>query len=59
MAEDYEAELAKEETSSNLEKNYELPGGQVITIGAERQRERGHRPAGVRVDYGLRRGHQA
>merc|ERR1719295_2455601 len=38
VAEDYEAELAKAETSSDIEKNYELPDGQVITIGAERFR---------------------
>merc|ERR1740123_1388198 len=38
VAVDYEAELAKAETSSDLEKNYELPDGQVITIGAERFR---------------------
>jgi len=38
VAEDYEAELAKAETSSDLEKNYELPDGQVITVGAERFR---------------------
>jgi len=35
---DYEDELAKAETSSELEQNYELPDGQVITIGAERFR---------------------
>merc|ERR1719145_257833 len=38
VAEDYEAELAKADTSSDIEKNYELPDGQVITIGAERFR---------------------
>merc|ERR1719203_1127749 len=38
VAVDYEAELAKADTSSDLEKNYELPDGQVITIGAERFR---------------------
>merc|ERR1712033_128083 len=38
VAEDYEAELAKAETSSDIEKNYELPDGQVITIGDERFR---------------------
>ena len=38
VAEDYDAELAKAETSSDLEKNYELPDGQVITVGAERFR---------------------
>merc|ERR1719153_1944040 len=36
VAEDYGAKLAKADTSSDLEKNYELPDGQVITIGAER-----------------------
>jgi len=35
---DYEEELKKAETSSELEQNYELPDGQVITIGAERFR---------------------
>merc|ERR1712110_492841 len=38
VAEDYESELAKADTSSDIEKNYELPDGQVITIGAERFR---------------------
>jgi actin len=38
VAEEYENELAKADTSSDIEKNYELPDGQVITIGAERFR---------------------
>merc|ERR1712087_872827 len=38
VAEDFDAELAKADTSSDLEKNYELPDGQVITVGAERFR---------------------
>eukprot|EP01084_Bolivina_argentea_P201921 345074_1 len=38
VATDFEAELAKAETSSDIEKNYELPDGQVITIGNERFR---------------------
>ena len=38
VAEDYEAELAKAETSSDIEKNYRLPDGQWITVGAERFR---------------------
>jgi actin-related protein len=35
---DYEDELEKAEQSSDLEKNYQLPDGQVITIGSERFR---------------------
>jgi actin-related protein len=38
VAQDYEEELKKAETSSELEQNYELPDGQVITIGSERFR---------------------
>merc|ERR1719145_336964 len=38
VAETYEDELKKAETSSDIEKNYELPDGQVITVGAERFR---------------------
>jgi len=38
VAYDYEDELNKAETSSEMEQNYELPDGQVITIGAERFR---------------------
>jgi len=35
---DYEEELMKSEQSSEMEQNYMLPDGQIITIGAERFR---------------------
>jgi len=38
VAEDFDSELASAETNQDLEKAYELPDGQVITIGAERFR---------------------
>jgi len=38
ISENYDTELAGAETNSDLEKTYELPDGQVITIGAERFR---------------------
>jgi len=38
VAVDFEEEMAKADTSSDLEKNYELPDGEVITVGAERFR---------------------
>merc|ERR1711971_725029 len=38
VAENYEAEMSKADTSSDLEMNYELPDGQVITVGDERFR---------------------
>merc|ERR1719264_889451 len=38
VAVDFEEEMAKADTSSDIEKNYELPDGQVITVGAERFR---------------------
>ncbi|VUZ56470.1 unnamed protein product [Hymenolepis diminuta] len=36
IALDYEDEIIKAETSSEIEKNYELPDGHVITLGSER-----------------------
>ena len=38
VALDYEDELNKAKQSTELEKNYELPDGQVITVGSERFR---------------------
>merc|ERR1719461_1117643 len=38
VALNYEEELAKAETFSDIDKNFELPDGQVITVGAERFR---------------------
>jgi len=38
VALDYEEEMGQSETSSEIEQNYELPDGQVITVGAERFR---------------------
>jgi len=38
VAVDYEAELDGADSNSDLEKTYELPDGQVITVGAERFR---------------------
>merc|ERR1719150_825447 len=38
VALDYESELLKAEQSSEMELNYELPDGQIITIGSERFR---------------------
>jgi len=38
VANDYDSELAEAESSQEVEQNYELPDGQVITVGAERFR---------------------
>jgi actin-related protein len=38
VASDFEQELATATTSNTIEKNYELPDGQIITIGSERFR---------------------
>jgi len=38
VAMDYDAEMERADQSSEIEQNYELPDGQVITIGAERFR---------------------
>jgi actin beta/gamma 1 len=38
VAQDFDNELAASAQSSDIERNYELPDGQVITVGAERFR---------------------
>merc|ERR1719410_3179452 len=38
VALNYEDEIKKAETSSDIEKNYELPDGQLISVGSERFR---------------------
>jgi actin-related protein len=38
VASDFEQELAASTSSNTIEKNYELPDGQIITVGNERFR---------------------
>merc|ERR1712061_108456 len=38
VAIDFDKELEKAETCSDLEKDYEMPDGQILTVGAERFR---------------------
>merc|ERR1712137_961080 len=38
VALDFEQEMSKADTSSDIEKNYELPDGQIVTVGNERFR---------------------
>merc|ERR1712144_155843 len=38
VAMDYSKELQESQTSSDIEKNYELPDGNIVTIGNERFR---------------------
>merc|ERR1712113_74305 len=38
VAVNYEEEIKKAETSSDIEQNYELPDGSIITVGSERFR---------------------
>jgi len=38
VAQDFDGEMAESESSTELEQNYELPDGQVITVGNERFR---------------------
>lgn len=38
VAQDFDAEMSKAESSSDLVKSYRLPDGQLITVGSERFR---------------------